>query len=549
MTTRNKSQGKSQNQRSKSKSHSNKSFQDEEEEFFNNIMEIDLTKPRTAYILFSKDQYAGMEEGDKKLGDKSSKIGEKWKTLGKSQREKYVKKAEEDRKRYDNCFAKVKKFLLNPDSAKEHRTAFNLFKDNYIYEELSNNNLTMDEAKKNAKAAWDSLNKNEKDEWKDQLEREKQVINELGDFKHGKSNPYTVYINHMVKNERIPLEEAREKWKKTSNKERSKYEKIAEENNLENDKLRDLYEIVSGKEPKKPVGSFGLFMAEMSNSDQIEDKQNFIKSCRDLWVNLPKEEVESYERKHKALSLKYQIKKEEFNKMNKGLKPKSASGYNLFCTDQSKILREKYGESHVFSKGSLFSEVASAWHKLGPTKKEEYNNKAKEIREENLDKSSIYNNKPEKPSGPYQVFVKEYLENNKKKLENMIQADRFRKAAEAWRNTSDKDKKKYKEKHEVAKEKYDDEMIKFTADLEAYENDDANRSRRKSKSKVGSYLQSQRMKSMTKLISSKSKIQASQNRASSKKKGGEHTQDHHSNINTTNQSQSNTNKSRGKSKK
>ena len=549
MKSRTKSTGKNNhnhNHRSKSKDKHHSKFRTEEDEFFENIMEINLTKPRTGYGLFSQDFYASLPEGEKaNISVHASKIAEKWRNSNKSTREKYQKKALEDKNRYDLDLAKVKKYLINPDRIREHSSAYNLFRDAFVYEEMLKNKCSKKEAISLAREAYKHLSEEEKEEWRAHYDNEKKTINSLGDYKPGKSNAYAEYIHDKVKNERMGLEHARELWKKVSKTDKDKYEKIAEETNAEKGKLRDLYDMISGDAPKKPVGSFGLFMAEKASDEDINKNENYIKQCRDIWEKLPTSEKEEYEKKHKALSLKYEIKKNEYLKYKKAIKPKNISGYNLFQSDYAKTTKEKKGEDFVYGRGEFFAEASKAWASLGEKSKEEYLNRAKEINEENKEKSQIIHNPPIKPTPVYATFVKEHLEKNKKKYEGLAQSERFKKAGEAWGKISDREKESYNQKYEEAKEKYDEEIMKYAEELQEYEKN--NTSKSKSKSKISNYIHSQRLKSQTKLISSKSKSQnaiTALNKSKSKHKDISH--NNNTNVNSNTNTNTNTNKNNTK---
>lgn len=566
MKSRTKSHGKNDhdhNYTSKNKGNRNSrsihKFKTEEDEFYENIMEIDLTKPKSAYTLFVVDYHQSLPENEKKnITELTSKISEKWKATNKTTREKYIKKAVEDKHRYDLHLAKVKKYLINPDRIKEHSSAYNLFRDAYVYEEMLKNKVSKKEAVTLAREAYKHLSEEEKDEWRTHYENEKKTMNSLGDYKPGKVNSYTEFIHDKVKNERMDLEHARHLWEKSSKSEKEKYEKLAEEANHEKDKLRDLYDMISGEAPKRPVGSFGLFLAEKAGDINVTDKENIIKKVRELWVDLPQSEKEDYERKHKAISLKYEIKKAEYLKHRRALKPKNVSGYNLFQAEFAKTMRDKKGDDYVYGRGEFFAETSKAWANCNEKTKEEYNNKAREINEDNKEKSQILYNPPVKPLTVYATFIKEHLEKNKKKYEGLSQGEKFKKAAEVWSKVTDKEKEQFNEKYEQAKEKYDDEIMKYAEELQEYEKNNTGRS--KSKSKLSTYIQSQRLKSQTKLISSKSKSQnaiTALNKSKSKHKDHAHNTNNtntntnnnlNNNTNTNNNSNSNNRKSKSKGK-
>ena len=86
----------------------------EKEEFFNNILNIDISCPRNGYHIFSSEQkIVGNHKYE--LYKRNVIVAEMWRKLSEKEKEVYEKKHQEEVKRYEKNIFLVKRYLLNPD--------------------------------------------------------------------------------------------------------------------------------------------------------------------------------------------------------------------------------------------------------------------------------------------------------------------------------------------------------------------------------------------------------------------------------------------------
>jgi hypothetical protein len=467
----------------------------EEENFFDNILDIDISKPRNAFALFSSNTRVVYDKS-KGIGARTVIVSERWSKLSMKEKEVYGKKAEEEVKRYEKNLALVKKFLLNPDKLKDSRTPYALFKDVYVHNYMNDNDVGFRAAAEQARIEWNSLSISEKDVWKDQLEKEKETLAHIKNFKPGFKKAYALYVHDRIVYDNLNRTEAMAEWSIVSQKIKEKYEKKAAEENEANEKLRDLYEIANGLKPKRPNGPIAIFMAELSQTN-IATK-NFIQEGYKRYEELSDEKKLYYEKQSKILQLKYSIKKTEFNKANPEKLNKTPTGYQLWLKDSKDRIKIN---DEGFNIGEFSSKAYETWLKEPEHVREDYKKRSMKLKEDSIE-ATRFDDKPEKPLGPYIAFSKSYLEENKNKsLKGLLQKEKFIKVGEAWEKLSEKEKNVYKYKYEKELEIYNKEMAEYAEKLELNFKNKKN----KSQSKFREQIQSKRLKSASKRMSSKSK--------------------------------------------
>jgi hypothetical protein len=80
------------------------------EDFEDVLMDINLKKPRSAYILYATEMMS--KDKVSNFGQASKMISKKWQKLSQSDRKKYEDLSEKDKERYQHHLELVKKHLL-----------------------------------------------------------------------------------------------------------------------------------------------------------------------------------------------------------------------------------------------------------------------------------------------------------------------------------------------------------------------------------------------------------------------------------------------------
>lgn len=465
----------------------------EEDEFFENIMDIDISKPKSAFVLFYKDKNFTYSPNNKEtIGELTKKARDAFNRLSKHEKEKYEKLRQEDEQRYERHIALVKKYLINTATLNDNRTPYTLFKEIFIGDYIIENDATYKEAAEEAKRTWESLSKNEKEEWNDHFEKDKETRKEIRNFKPGVKSAYALYVSDQISNEGLSKTEATEKWKNVSRKIKDKYVEKAKIENEKNEKLRDIFEIANGIKPKRPAGPRAIFAAELSQNSEIKT-QNFLQEVQTRYNELSDAEKETYKKKHKILQIKYQIKKKEYKKANPEKIKRARSAYNIYMQDKKESIKN---DGEKFLPGEFFRKIHEMWLKEPQKVRDEYNRKSEEEREKIKEESGLAD-KPIKPMTPYNIFIKNFSIKNYEKYGT----NTFKEASLAWKNVPINEKKRMKED-------YDNKFKEYLDDMEDYNNylNENFKSQSKSVSKFRSQLQSKRLSNESKKINlSKSK--------------------------------------------
>lgn len=231
-------------------------------DFEENILEIDIKKPRTSFNFYIMD----MREKHKIKGSittLTSEFAEKYKALSTSEMLKYEKMADEDKKRYESHMALVKKYVLEKPF-KEKATAYSIFIDEKLREARENNVEDLKEVKKKYKYEWENeMTPEEKNVYKEKLEKHFEFYDELKKSNRP-ANAYALFIKDQLSkarenNESLTIKDVAPIWAKASNAIKERYEVYAQEVAEDAKKHRHIYELAYGIKPKLPISAFRFY--------------------------------------------------------------------------------------------------------------------------------------------------------------------------------------------------------------------------------------------------------------------------------------------------
>ena len=199
------------------------------------------------------------------------------------------------------------------------------------------------------------------------------------------------------------------------------------------------------------VNPIALFIQRKIQEAKDQHKEPpTLKEIAPAWKKLSKAEKKSYEKYAQEINEEKEKLKDIYDIVH-GIKPKKPTGaFRIF-------LQEKAKNNEIKS----LQEGHEMWKKLSEEQKEEYLNKSHRCTLAYRYKKMIYNKKikkmlPKKPTGPFQQFLKE------KKGQKPANGEGY---FSYWKTVfdglSDSQKKKYVEKAQKAKEKYDKKMLQF----------------------------------------------------------------------------------------
>jgi hypothetical protein len=201
----------------------------------------------------------------------------------------------------------------------------------------------------------------------------------------------------------------------------------------------------------RKINPISLFIQKKIEEAKEKHKEPpALKEIAPAWKKLSKNEKKSYEKYAQEINEEKEQLKDIYDIVH-GIKPKKPAGaYRIF-------LQEKAKNNEIKS----IKEGHEMWKKLTEDQKEEYLTKSHKCLLAYRYKKMIYNKKikkmlPKKPIGPFQQFLKE-----KKGQKPANGESYFSFWKTVFEGLSESQKKKYVEKAEKSKEKYDKKMIHF----------------------------------------------------------------------------------------
>ena len=241
-----------------------------DDETIDDILEhITLKVPKTSFLMYLEENYN--EYKKENTNPNYSKFYKactaKWGEMKDDEKEKYKEKLEEAKKRYKYEIEIVRHYLFKDYNEVIHcsPTAYNLFVNERMLEGFEKN-LDPKEVRTKAAQDWKRMKPNEKEIY---FQKKEDNDNFFEKAKHIKKvNGISMFVQKIVemankKNEEIPsVSEMKSSWKTLPIAIKNKFEKYAESINEERDKLRDIFELVNGVKPKKPVGAYKIFLQE-----------------------------------------------------------------------------------------------------------------------------------------------------------------------------------------------------------------------------------------------------------------------------------------------
>lgn len=440
----------------------------DDEEVKDLCRDISLKRPRTAYNLYILEKFQEMkkEEEHVLISDVCQKYKGEWEKLSDSEKEKYVKQNEKEKEKYAHDLDIVKHILVR-DYDKQGASAQRLYI-SYRMKEAVKNEEDPKEASKLAKEEWKNLSDDEKSEWKEKKKLNDEIWN-LAKKTRISAKALFLMDKRSKKDSSISRTEGDKMWEKASEKVKEKYEEKCEQIKADMKRARELLEIQSQFQPKKPVGAYKLFFQEMSAEGKLSGKNPFAEAAK-LWEKLSESEKEEYREKNHILRLSY-IYKSKINKRSKVKKPKIKTAFNFYAEDMKDKIK--------LNKGEKFLQIcAENYKKLSEKELQKYIKLEEQSRQDYekdmIDFSKKVYNPPPKPKHGFNEYMSLKIDElmKDKKYSGKPIKELFTVASSSWQNLSQKEQKKFEdrvqEEREVRrkqKEEYDENGY-YTLDKE-----------------------------------------------------------------------------------
>jgi len=341
----------------------------------------------------------------------------------------------------------VKKYIVEKP-LDSNSTPYRIFLEEHAKEEVEKGR---DEAaaRKEARGLWDNLSKEERKEY---AEKRKENIEKYENLTSKGATPYTLYIKSMSEEARekgktLTFKEHASNWKKLKESAKEKYVNWAEEIKEDRDKHKHWVELATGVKPKKPLGAYKFFLMEAAKDGKFEGKNPLSEGAK-LWKKMNASDKEKYVRMAQKEKLAYVYKTLEFKiatkKINTGTKAKSA--YNFFVSDQA-------GKAPSdLKKGGYLDYCIKKWNKLDDAGKRKYVKLAEDSKKEadkmkEEVKSRIFA-PPKRAPSVIALFIQDKYEEIKSANKNKENTELFEICQKEWRNSSTKEKERYKKLQE-----------------------------------------------------------------------------------------------------
>jgi len=307
---------------------------------------------------------------------------------------------------------------------------------------------------------WKKMKEGEKKKYSKQFEDEKvkyksdielvrhYLFRDFNDTISRSPTAYRIFLNEKLRegfeqnlDPKDVRKDAGNAWAKMSEEEKKVYIDKKKENDnwfLKAEKIRRI----------NPIALF--IQKKIQEAKEKHKEPPALKEIAPAWKKLTKNEKKSFEKYAQELNEEKEKLKDIYDIVH-GVKPKKPAGaFRIF-------LQEKAKNNEI----KTLKEGQEIWKKLSEDQKEEYLTKSHKCLLAYRYKKMIYNKKikkmlPKKPTGPFQQFLKE-----KKGQKPANGESWFVYWKTVFDGLSEAQKKKYVDKAEKAKEKYDKQMLQF----------------------------------------------------------------------------------------
>lgn len=423
------------------------------------LFEISLKKPKRAYNFFISEMKD--KEKNMTLIETVKKYAKKWPTVSASEKKRYQEMEQKDIERYNNHLELVKRHILHKP-LKETATAYRIYLDEHIRKAIENNDDPR-EAQANAAEAWKNMKPEDRREYNEKKKAHLEFYDNLR-----KSNSvisaYTLYCRDQMAAAReddktMTLMECAELWKKCKSSVKEKYNQLAEDENAERIKNRDIYEIAFGVKPRRPHGAYKFFLMEAAKHGKLG--ANALADGIKLWKKLPESDKERYQRMAQRDKLAYLVKKMEYEQTLKknSINKRALTPLNLFMHEMKGKV-----DSKELGRGGFFEYCYKKWNKMEDGAKKKYY-KLSEEQKANIDSSRKEDDRvfdmPKRPGNAYTLYVADAVKQLREKHPKKEQSELFSLAAENWHNMPEKDKKPFSKLAEKHMEEYRTQVDHF----------------------------------------------------------------------------------------
>ena len=339
-------------------------------------------------------------------------------------------------------------------------TQFVLSQSDQIKSKNKDSKIKIADLSANCAEKWKKMSKEEKKKYVKLYEEEKQkykndlelvrhyLFKDYQDTVHRAPTAYQIFVSEKL---RLGFEQnldpkdikkaAATEWSQMTEEQKGVYKDKKKQNDSWFEKAKKIRKIT-------PIALF--IQKKYDEAKETKKDPPKLADIAPLWKKLSKKEKQTYEKYAQELNEEKEKLRDIYDIVH-GVKPKKPAGaFRIF-------LQEKAKNNEI----KTLKEGQEMWKKLSEDQKEEYLTKSHRCLLAYRYKKMLYNKKikkmlPKKPTGPFQQFLKE-----KKGQKPANGESWFTYWKTVFDGLSEAQKKKYVEKAEKAKEKYDKQMLQF----------------------------------------------------------------------------------------
>jgi hypothetical protein len=299
------------------------------------------------------------------------------------------------------------------------------------------------------KKKYAKLYEDEKVKYKSDLELVKHYLfRDFNDTVYRSPTAYRIFLNEKLRegfdqglDPKDVRKDAGNTWAKMSDEEKKVYTEKKKENDnwfLKAEKIRKI----------TPIALF--IQKKIEEAKEKHKEPPALKEISPAWKKLSKNEKKSFEKYAQEINEEKEKLRDIYDIVH-GIKPKKPAGaFRIF-------LQEKAKNNEI----KTIQDGHEMWKQLSEDQKEEYLTKSHKCLLAYRYKKMIYNKKikkmlPKRPKGPFQEFLKEKKGQKPAKGEKMLPYWK-----KVFDGLSDAQKKKYVEKADKDKERYERQMLQF----------------------------------------------------------------------------------------
>lgn len=332
------------------------------------LLQKPLKQGVTAYRIYMEENVKLAIDNNDDVSDAKKVAAARWKEM-----------PLEERKEYENKRKVHEEFYENLKKSKGTISAFNLFyRDQITKAKEKDETLPLMQAQD----MWRKQKQNIKDkyaEYAEEVREEREKQRDMYEIALGVKprRPLGAYKFFLIeaanqgKLGRNPIIEGPKVWKKLSDEEKERYQRIAHKEKLVYILKKMEYDAqVKKTSSTRPMSAFNHYVADMKDKVTGEDAANFFEYCYKKWTKSDDAIKRKYHQKAAQSKQESETLKEEMRSRVNNAPKRPALPYNIFVQQNYDDARKANPKRDV---SEIFSVLGQQWKKLNDNQKDKFN--------------------------------------------------------------------------------------------------------------------------------------------------------------------------------